>query len=136
MADLDRNRILAGLEALGEEDDVTVLEAARDLHAQVSDAGLSWQELLRPEQVENGADLDEPAPQPAAQPAPQPAPEPTPVPADGDDLAMVEALLRRPNLYAGTRDELEDYKQDIESGDFTADDRKYLRALAARLARR
>jgi regulator of protease activity HflC (stomatin/prohibitin superfamily) len=47
----------------------------------------------------------------------------------------VDALLARDALSETTRQEIEDMRADIQRGDFTARDRKYLQDLAARLRR-
>ncbi|MGE0256301.1 MAG: hypothetical protein AB7T39_17035 [Alphaproteobacteria bacterium] len=60
----------------------------------------------------------------------------TPATAVGDNaeaLKTIERLLARPGLFEGMRDELIGYRDDIASGEFGAEERRYLTALAARL---
>ena len=57
-ANLDRDKFIELLGKLGSEDDDEVLGAARDLHAQLTVAGLSWEDLLMPEPSD-----DEPEPE-------------------------------------------------------------------------
>ncbi|MHA1564026.1 MAG: hypothetical protein ACTSX7_01830 [Alphaproteobacteria bacterium] len=232
MADLNRNSVLAGLEALGSEDDETALAAARALHAQITAAGAQWEYLLQPENppevvaaeayaqeaeaeaeeldeidepeeddvddeeddeeavaqdeggddeddeavaqdkddddeddeeavaqdeddddeddeddeddVEEDADADEAEDKDDDEDEDDEAEDEesdsvtaaSPVPADSnDDLAIIKSLLARRKLFEGTRIELQEYKEDIEAGEFTAADGKYLRALAARIAK-
>lgn len=47
--ELDRDAFLRLLERLGDESDEQALAAARDVHAQIASAGVSWDELLVPE---------------------------------------------------------------------------------------
>ena len=51
LANLDRERSVELLGKLGSETDEDVLSAARDLHAQVTVAQVSWDELLVPDQA-------------------------------------------------------------------------------------
>ncbi len=46
----NRGGVIELLEKLGHSDDAEVLSAARDLHAQISGSGLSWNDLLVPEE--------------------------------------------------------------------------------------
>ena len=52
LANLDRDKFIELLGKLGEEKDEEVLSAARDLHAQVTVAQLSWDDLLVPDQID------------------------------------------------------------------------------------
>ena len=184
MADLNRNSVLAGLEALGSEDDQAVLAAARALHAQITAAGAQWEDLLQPEnppeviaeepdepeddendddseaaeeeyleseaedeeaEAEEGGedeaeeddnDEDEDEEDEAEDGKEDSAAASSPPIDTGDDLAIIKALLARKKLFEGTRLELEEYKEDIENGEFTPADGKYLRALAARIEKK
>jgi len=50
-----------------------------------------------------------------------------------DDLAMIEDLLGKYEISDATKEELEEYKADIEEGDFSEADHKYLQALYQRV---
>ena len=52
LANLDRHKFIELLGKLGSEKDEDALSAARDLHAQVTVAQLSWDDLLEPDQVD------------------------------------------------------------------------------------
>ena len=52
-----------------------------------------------------------------------------------EDYALVDRMLARENLAQDTREELTGLRADIDSGEFTARDRKYLQSLEARLSR-
>ena len=51
LANLDRQKFIEMLGKLGSEKDEDALSAARDLHAQVTVAQLSWDDLLVPDQL-------------------------------------------------------------------------------------
>lgn len=128
---LDRDSVIRLLDQLGSDQDVEVLAAARNLHAQISAAELRWDELLMP---------DEPVPAPAPVAADAATPESGESPPavdtngnDGDTLALIEQLLADPDRSEALREELEEYKIDIAEGEFDAKDHKYVRALYQRL---
>ena len=58
MASLDRPAIVELLGRLGEDNEQTVVQAARELHAKVAQSGLTWDDLLRPESEIGGADAE------------------------------------------------------------------------------
>ena len=55
---------------------------------------------------------------------------------DAEALKLIERLLEKSGLLEETRAELREYKKDIAAGEFEAMDRRYLKALHARLAKR
>ena len=156
---LDRDGIIGLLERLGSERDEDVLEAAREIHAQVTAAGVTWDVLLAPdaaaedEAPEEGTAEDE---APEEETADEEAAEPAE--ADGEDaaerveesedaapardrgnkesLALIARLLPKSDISKDMREELQGYKEDIAEGEFEDMDRKYLRALHARLTNR
>ncbi len=149
--DLDRDGIIGLLESLGRESDEDVLEAAREIHARVTAAGVTWDALLAPvgtavdETFEEGtADED------AAEPAEAGGEAAEPAEADGEDvapaaprdrgnkesLALIARLLAKSDISKDMREELQGYKEDIAEGEFEDMDRKYLRSLHARLTKR
>ena len=85
MANPDRAEFIELLGRLGAKDDRTALEAARALDRSVREAGLAWDDLLRPE----GEPEAGPAPAFAAPPA-APAPEPEPAEAEPETEPEVE----------------------------------------------
>jgi hypothetical protein len=125
---LDRDSFIALLDRLGDADDAKTLAAAREIHQRMTAANLQWKDLLLPpdgvetagddtDSGDGGAPLDRPA-----------------APA-GEDYALIDRLLARTSLSKDTRDELAGLRADIDSGEFTARDRKYLQSLDARLGR-
>jgi hypothetical protein len=134
METLERDQIIGLLERLGDEDDAAALEAARDLHARVSAAGTTWDSLLAPD-GQPEAEPDEPDDEPEEEEEEEVAEE-TPVDmADQDALAIIARILARKDISAQLREELEDYKKDIAEGEFEDMDRRYLRALDARMGK-
>jgi hypothetical protein len=150
MADMNREALIALLDKLGDSDDATVAATAREIDGMIKAAELGWDDLLRPDH-EEAYDDDDVADDVADDAADDVADDTTddmagayeadPTAADGitaaeasPDLDLIESLLKRKGLSADTLEELRDLKRDIAEGDFTAMDRKYLRALDSRLA--
>ena len=171
--DLDRDGIIGLLESLGSERDEDVLEAAREIHAQVTAAGVPWDALLAPdaaaadeapggtaeeededaagreeadEDAAESAEADEEAAESAeadgedAQFAEADGEDAAPAPArdrgNKESLALIARLLAKSDISKDMRAELQGYKEDIAEGEFEDMDRKYLRALHARLTKR
>ena len=148
---LDRDGIIGLLESLGSERDEDVVEAAREIHAQVTAAGVSWDALLAPdgtavdEAFEEGTADEEAAEREEAdgedaQFAEADGEDAAPTPAQGsgnkESLALIARLLAKSDISKDMREELQGYKEDIAEGEFEDMDRKYLRALYARLTKR
>ena len=98
------------------------------LGALVAAAGVSWDELLVPEEsAEEDRELDEEPTE--AEEEPTEAEEEPPAEAaekNAESLALIGKLLARKDISQELREELEGYKADIAEGDFTEADRKYL----------
>ncbi len=62
---LRRDEFIAILNRLGSDEDEEVLQAARQAHAQIAASGMSWEDLLVPE--EPAAENEEPAAEPDAE---------------------------------------------------------------------
>ncbi len=151
--DLDRDGIIGLLESLGSERDEDVVEAAREIHAQVTAAGVTWDVLLAPdgaaedeapggtaeEEDEDAAERGE-ADGEDAQFAEADGEDAAPAPArdrgNKESLALIARLLAKSDISKDMREELQGYKEDIAEGEFEDMDRKYLRALHARLTKR
>ena len=142
---LDRDEVIRLLDQLGGDQDADVLEAARDLHAQITAAGLNWDELLMPdvdttmdstETDETAVETDETAVSDHSdQDGDDAAPSAGKKGTNAETLALIEKLLAKPDRSDALREELEDYKEDIAQGEFNAKDHQYVRALYARLAK-
>ena len=129
---LDRDALVALLDQLGSEDDAEALAAARRAQALLNEAGVSWDELLMPEEPAEEEDraLDE-EPSEAVEKPPGEVTE-----KNAESLALIGKLLARKDISQELRDELEGYKTDIAEGEFTEADRKYLRAVTQRLSKK
>ncbi len=139
--DLDREEIIGLLESLGSQRDEDVIEAAREIHARVTAAGVTWDALLAP--VGTAVDEafeEETADDEAAEPAKGNGEDAAPAAARGrgnkESLALIARLLAKSDISKDMRVELQGYKEDIAEGEFEEMDRKYLRALYARLSKR
>lgn len=121
---LDRNEVIRLLDRLGSDQDADVLEAARQLHAQINAAGMDWDELLTVDPSEDPADTGDDA-----------APAAGGTGKNADTLGLIEQLLTKTDRSDALREELEEYKADIANGDFHARDHQYVRSLYARLTK-
>ena len=129
---LERDNVVELLNRLGSDQDEDVLEAARQVHAQVTAAGMTWEDLLVPDAPDDDGDDVE------YQDTENEAPEPPAVAAekDADSLALIDDLLAKSGISEAMREELEYYKSDIADGEFVEADRRYLRAVHERLSKR
>lgn len=149
-ANLDRDEFIRLLERLGNEDDGEALAAARDLHARITVAEVTWDDLLVPEggvlspedgEVEEDhlydddlADVSGVAEETEAS-APA-GDEAKPVSAEEKAEALdLIAKIGNMEISEDTKADLADYKSDLESGDFLAMDLRYLRAFHKRLGK-
>lgn len=145
MPDLDRKDFIALLERLAGPDDADVVAAAREITSRMAAAGVSWDDVLTPEEPDDETDVDEYG-------------DDEDFDVDGDegagalggddedssddaagpdeDIALINRILAECTVSDETREELGGLRDDIAEGEFTAADRKYLRALYARLAKR
>jgi hypothetical protein len=140
MASLDRPSIVELLGRLGDENEQTVVQAARELHAKVAQSGLTWDDLLRTEAEIAGADAEaQEVSSDASLDATSDADRSAetggePSAADKAEAArLIERLLARKNLSSTLREDLADLKGTIVDGTFDATDSRYVRALAKRL---
>jgi hypothetical protein len=127
MENLDRPGIIELLGRLGAEDDQTVLQAARELHRKVTDAGASWDEIIgRP-------GVAAPAAEPPAAASASVAPADAPAADRGDVGRIIDRLLARKDISSNLREELSEMKRSAADGSLDDMDRKYVRALAKRM---
>ncbi len=128
---LERDNVIELLKRLGSDQDEVVLEAARQVHAQITVAGMTWEDLLVPDvTADDGDDFEY---QDAADETPEPSAETAKK--DADSLALIDELLAKTDISEDFREELENYKTDIAEGEFEEADRRYLRAVHDRLSK-
>ena len=133
---LDRDDIVRLLDQLGSDQDADVLDAARELHAQIIAAGVDWDELLMPDASVDADDAgDQAAPDNSDEDVADAAPATGKKSKDAETLALIEKLLAKSGRSDALREELEEYKADIANGEFDARDHQYVRALHKRLAK-
>ncbi len=129
---LERDYVIELLKRLGSDQDEAVLEAARQVHAQITVAGMTWEDLLVPDvAADDGDDVEyqdteDETPKPPAETAKK----------DADSLALIDELLARTGISDDLREELENYKTHIAKGEFEEADRRYVRAIHGRLSKR
>ncbi|MDF1720159.1 MAG: hypothetical protein P1U65_05770 [Minwuia sp.] len=115
---IDRDALLAALDAMGGEDNEMALSAARAAHTMVDQAGYEWDELL----VER---------------LPGTIVEAGPVIEVSEDdesiMKVIDSMLARPALHDGTREDLEDFRKDLEKGELDPEDRAYIVGLYQRV---
>ena len=156
LASLDREKFIELLSKLGSENDEDVLSAARDLNAQVTVAQLSWDDLLVPDQVDASLAGDDNRSYTGDNDGDHESDRADSDKADDNDdddnlidennerdltdderseaLSLIDKIAAL-EISKGTREELTEYKQDIDDGDFAQMDLRYLRALHSRLAK-
>lgn len=128
---LNRGELIQLLSNLGAEDDQVVLSAAREIDSKISEAGTHWDDLLVPDSPAESVDADtDEAEESDARPNAS-----TPPPDDRESLKLIEGLLAKSDLSEDLREELEMYRDDINEGEFSNMDRKYVRALHERLTK-
>ena len=128
MAKLDRGEIVRLLERLGDPADGEALTAARQLHQIVREAGVAWDMLLvAPETGEESPAPDAPGDAPEASSGLPPS-------ETSADLALIERMLAGFDLSDTTRDDLTALKDDIQRGEFTELDRRFINGLHNRLS--
>lgn len=155
---VDRSALAAILERLGSVDDADVLSAAREAHAVVAAAGVSWTELMVTHQTRASEDAEWDEDQVVDGPGEDDSNDEqdgtgddmteqtdradaagiTASPSSGsrsnaDILRLLDRLLAQEKSDPEFCAELEGYKQDIANGEFDDRDRNYVRDLYDRL---
>jgi len=136
MANLDRSRVVELLGQLGATDDQTVLEAARAANRAVTEAGLTWDDVVHAEPASGSADIEG-----EAQPVVEAAIDGTSTEVGGvvseaekaEAMRLIGRLLASKAISDNLREDLTDMKRAIAEGEFDAMDARYVLALAKRL---
>ena len=145
---LSRDNVIELLNKLGSDSDEDALEAAREVHARITAAGMTWEDLLVSDEAGAGAaadtdDTDDVIDDDDSGNAESPNPEdeatqPTAkaYAKDVESIALIDQLLAKSNISTDLREELKGYKTDIAAGEFEDRDRRYLNAVYKRLSKR
>jgi hypothetical protein len=128
MPSIDRPSFIALLNALGSAKDEDALAAAREIDRRMKEAGVVWDDLLRPATDDRAAahsqddvsDTDAGDDLAAADQA-------------AGDLALINELLASDQISEETRSDLKDFAEDIAHNRLRAADSRYVRALHKRL---
>lgn len=131
MANVDRAGLLDLLGRLGAESDETALTAARELHREVKESGLTWNELLCFEAGAAAGQQDRPLDTASDTPAETKIEQSAG--GKAEVARLIERLLARQSISETLREELTDLKRAIADGTFEDMDAHYVRALAKRL---
>ena len=144
--DLERDDFIALLEKLKSEDEAEVLAAVRDLNAKMTVAGVTWDDLLmsqddapaasdysnEDEGEEEDEDEDEDE---VEQTSDDDDSDLNPLSAEEKaEAASLIAAIRGMEISDLTKDELKEYEDDLEHGEFEQMDLRYLKALKTRLS--
>lgn len=139
---IPREDVIELLNRLGSDRDEDVLEAAREVHARIAAADMTWDVLLVPDSADDaddegdegdeGDDIEHSDPDDEKTAEPVGAPDAK----DAESLALIGKLLAMRGISTDLREELKGYKTDIAEGEFETRDHRYLRAVHARLSKR
>jgi len=134
---LERNQVIELLDKLGSEQDKDVLAAARMLHSQITESGMSWEDLLVGDEPKVEEETqDDSSPDECDDIAEDTVKPDTRFAGDeAQTLSLIEKLLARDGNSSEFREELEEYKRDISDGKSTSSDHRYVHALYARLTK-
>ena len=137
---LERKQVIELLDKLGSDQDADALAAARMLHNQIAESGMSWDDLLVRDRTEakEEAPIDSPPNEGDESDDIEEETEEFGTGFNGDEtqtLILIQEMLGREGISSEFREELEEYKSDIAAGIFDASDHRYVHAVYARLTK-
>jgi hypothetical protein len=135
--DLERGDFLALLEKLKSEEDDEVLGVVRDINAKMTVAGVSWDDLLisQDETQEDSADDDKD--EDGQESGRENVSDDNFEPLNDEERQEAENLIsaiKGMKVSKATKQEIDEYRDDLREGEFEQMDLRYLRALKARLS--
>nr|HIL75040.1 hypothetical protein [Rhodospirillales bacterium] len=135
--DLERGDFLALLEKLKSEEDDEVLGVVRDINAKMTVAGVSWDDLLisQDETQEDSADDDKD--EDGQESGRENVSDDNFEPLNDEERQEAENLInaiKGMKVSEATKQEIDEYRDDLREGEFEQMDLRYLRALKARLS--
>jgi hypothetical protein len=140
--DLDRDDFIALLERINSEDEAEILAAVRDINAKMTVAGVTWDDLLMSQdtasddqidELDEDDDEDEESDEPVADQDDDGDLEPL-SDAEKQEATSLISAIGGMEISDATKQELEEYSEDLKEGEFEQMDLRYLRALKARLS--
>ena len=135
--DLERGDFLTLLEKLKSEEDDEVLGVVRDINAKMTVAGVSWDDLLisQDETQEDNADDDKD--KDGQESGRENVSDDNFEPLNDEERQEAENLInaiKGMKVSEATKQEIDEYRDDLREGEFEQMDLRYLRALKARLS--
>jgi hypothetical protein len=135
--DLERGDFLTLLEKLKSEEDDEVLGVVRDINAKMTVAGVSWDDLLisQDETQEDSADDDKD--EDGQESGRENVSDDNFEPLNDEERQEAENLInaiKGMKVSKATKQEIDEYRDDLREGEFEQMDLRYLRALKARLS--
>lgn len=138
MSFVDRQTFIDLLEKLRSEDDAEIVAAAREITRHMDEGDVDWEDLLQRQGGASERDADGEDDSDAYDGNSDDYDDGDD---DGDDevedqesaRALIQQMLENFEISDATREDLEDYQSDLDEGDFTKSDLRYVKALHTRL---
>ena len=135
--DLERGDFLALLEKLKSEEDDEVLGVVRDINAKMTVAGVSWDDLLISQDVTQEDSADDDKDEDGQESGRENVSDDNFEPLNDEERQEAESLInaiKGMKVSEATKQEINEYRDDLREGEFEQMDLRYLRALKARLS--
>lgn len=135
--DLERGDFLALLEKLKSEEDDEVLGVVRDINAKMTVAGVSWDDLLISQDVTQEDSADDDKDEDGQESGRENVSDDNFEPLNDEERQEAENLInaiKGMKVSEATKQEIDEYRDDLREGEFEQMDLRYLRALKARLS--
>ena len=135
--DLERGDFLALLEKLKSEEDDEVLGVVRDINAKMTVAGVSWDDLLISQDVTQEDSADDDKDEDGQESGRENVSDDNFEPLNDEERQEAENLIsaiKGMKVSKATKQEIDEYRDDLREGEFEQMDLRYLRALKARLS--
>ena len=134
--DLNRDEFLELLEKLSSTKKSDVLSIVEEINNKMSNAGVTWDQLLISSQAEEEEEVEEPDDDEVNNI--EDVEESKSQPISKTEITEVKKLIQAIDAISksdATKQELREYEEDIKEGDFEQMDLQYLRALKDRLSK-
>jgi hypothetical protein len=134
--DLNRDEFLELLEKLSSTKKSDVLSIVEEINNKMSNAGVTWDQLLISSQAEEEEEVEEPDDDEVNNI--EDVEESKSQPISKTEITEVKKLIQAIDAISksdATKQELREYEEDLKEGDFEQMDLQYLRALKDRLSK-